>query len=323
MPESIHTNLYSALFSRLESNPFIGSFLLLFTKSSEDRESITNEIFVKTICENALISLPNKKAGMIPIGSGTTGHVFAAVQSNEFSSRAAAKIVLKYPHENQKIEEARKEIFFLRKIHHKNIIKLLHVEEDTSFIFIFTEFLEKGDLYNYISKNGNFDELAAFELFKQMMSALEFLHTNKICHHDFKLENCVLDRDLNVKLIDFGYGYDFSHLHEGELFHHYTGSPAYSAYEILFRKPHNCSVDIFSLGCCLYYMLAGTFPFCDEKNTTFEQLCLNVYAEIIDFPTHFSPEVKDLTKRMLAKHGRINWREIKSHPWHLACEAKL
>mmetsp|Transcript_26667 Transcript_26667/g.37538 ORF Transcript_26667/g.37538 Transcript_26667/m.37538 type:complete len:347 (+) Transcript_26667:180-1220(+) len=223
-------------------------------------------------------------------------------------------------HYDEKIRnEVMREVNLLQKLHHENIVKLIHIEEDDTYMFIFSEWMDEGDLYSYIQRNGTLDEVTALKLFKQMMAALQHCHESKVCHHDFKLENCVINGDLDLRVIDFGFAIDYAHLPQGELLHHYTGSPAYSAPEILDRRPHTESVDIFSLGTCLFYMLAGRFPFCDEEKTTYEQLCRNVRAGVIDFPDKFSDQVRDLLKRMLSKDHRITWDEIEEHAWLNSC----
>jgi len=246
------------------------------------------------------------------LGEGSTGTVLLSIQMDR-TSYAALKIVSK---KSTMYQETLKEIRFLHKLNHKNIISVENVQEDEENVFLFTPFLEERDIYTFMQRHGTFDEFKAFRLFKQMISALEYSHGMKVCHHDFKLENCVIDSHMNLKVIDFGYSVEISDKPGGsQLIRKYNCSPAYSALEILFRRPHTESVDIFSLGTCLFYMLTGYFPFCDEQSTSFEELCRNVRAGIIDFPDHLSSSVRDLLQRMLSNDNRPNWNDIRNHPW--------
>eukprot|EP01119_Soliformovum_irregulare_P007073 TRINITY_DN1947_c0_g1_i2.p1 TRINITY_DN1947_c0_g1~~TRINITY_DN1947_c0_g1_i2.p1 ORF type:complete len:192 (+),score=29.99 TRINITY_DN1947_c0_g1_i2:604-1179(+) len=165
-------------------------------------------------------------------------------------------------------------------------------------------------------RNGNpFTEDNGRAIFVQMVDALAHCHQSRVCHHDFKLENCVIDSRGHLKVIDFAYAVEFDS--PTRLLRDYHGSPVYSAPEILFRKPHDYTVDIFSLGICLFYMLAGYFPFAkDEENTSFEQLCRNVRSFNLIFPAHFTGEVKDLITKLLRLKDRVSWDEIKQHPWY-------
>jgi len=247
------------------------------------------------------------------IGFGSTGVVKLA--QDRFGAKFAVKIVSQ--RDVQLKNEALREIAILRSLRHRNIIEIKHVEELKDYIYIFTEYQDNGDLYSQMLRNGNFTEETARPIFVQMVDALAHCHQSRVCHHDFKLENCVIDSRGHLKVIDFAYAVEFDS--PTKLLRDYHGSPVYSAPEILFRKPHDSSVDIFSLGICVFYMLAGYFPFAkDEENTSFEQLCRNVRSFNLIFPAHFSVEVKDLLSKLLKLKDRVSWEEIKQHPWYRA-----
>jgi len=252
------------------------------------------------------------------IAEGTTGTVKLAYNTLT-ESFTAVKIVNKTIARKRK--EAKKEIKALSKIFHENIVRLEHVEEDNQFIYIFTEYCELGDIYSYMQKNGVFDEETAKKLFVQMVDAVEFCHRKlRICHHDIKLENCVMDVDFTVKLIDFGFAVtmddDPSSQAGKKLIKIYDGSPAYSPIEILLKRPHDETVDIFSLGIALYYMVCGCFPFCDPEKTTYEELCKNVQSNQVQFPSHITSACKDLILRMLSsKNERPRIDEVRNHSW--------
>jgi len=250
------------------------------------------------------------------LAEGTTGTVKLAF--NTFTETyTAVKIVNKSVARKRK--EAKKEVKFLSKIFHENVVRLEHVEEDNQNIYIFTEYCELGDLYSYMQKNGIFDEETAKKLFIQMVDAVEFCHRKlRICHHDIKLENCVLDVDFTLKLIDFGFAIEMDEdsFAGKKLIKIYDGSPAYSPLEILMRRPHDETVDIYSLGTALYYMLCGSFPFCDPDKTTFDELCKNVQENNIGFPKGISTQAQNLICNMLAnKNDRLSIEEIRSHSW--------
>jgi serine/threonine protein kinase len=247
------------------------------------------------------------------LGHGTTGTVKLAYNTS-FGTKSAVKIVNKTV--TRKRKEAKKEISVLQNLDHKHIIKLEHVEEDPMFIYIFTEYYEEGDLYAYIQRKGLFEESSAKHLFRQMVEAVDFCHKKlRICHHDIKLENLVINGEKHLKLIDFGFAIDLEPSVGKKIIKNYDSSPAYSPLEILQRRPHDETVDIYSLGTCLYYMLVGTFPYCDPHKTSFEELLSNVQSEIIEFPDHISKLVQDLIRRMLRRKSRLTCEEIRYHPW--------
>jgi len=248
------------------------------------------------------------------VGQGTTGVVKLAIH-RETGKFAAVKVVSKSI--SLKRKEAKKEVKILTNVNHESLIKLEHFDEDPNFIYIFTEYCEEGDLYSYMEKNGYFDENIARKLFVQLLDAVEFCHKHlRICHHDIKLENCVITSDFRLKLIDFGFAIELDNSAGKKLIEEYNSSPAYSPLEILQRRPHDESVDIFSLGICLYYMLTGRFPFCDPDATTFEELCQNLHSNVLEFSNDISSSAQDLITRLLAKRkDRIRLEEIQAHPW--------
>jgi len=104
------------------------------------------------------------------IGSGSNGEVRIAFNRN--GSKSAVKIINK---SSKMKDEAMREVQVLHSLQHDNIIQLDYYHEDEQFIYIFTQLMEDGDLYSYMKSHGILDESQAFQLFKQMISALEFL----------------------------------------------------------------------------------------------------------------------------------------------------
>jgi len=251
------------------------------------------------------------------IGKGTTAEVKLAYNmSCDPKTESAVKIVNKTV--TRKRKEAKKEVKVLQNVEHENIIKLEHVEEDLQYIYIFLEYCELGDLYTYIEKHGTLEEGLARHLFVQIINAVEFCHRKlRICHHDIKLENLTITKDFSIKLIDFGFAIEMEANNAvKKLIKVYDSSPAYSALEILLKRPHDQSVDIFSMGVCLYYMLCGRFPFCHPDKTSLEELRQNVQDNSVDFPDGISMLAQDLIVRLLANQkSRIPLDEVRSHPW--------
>lgn len=246
------------------------------------------------------------------LGLGSTGTVKLAMHLAT-QRQAAVKVVNM---SDPKVKaEALNEIMVLRKLNHVNVIRIENVVKEKNWSFVFTEYLDGGDLYSLLMQHGKFTEQQALPFFRQMVGALEHAHSMHICHHDFKLENCVVSKFGDLRLIDFAYAEEFFHPLDNSL-QNYHGSPAYAAPEVLFRKPHNSTVDIFSLGTSLYLMLCGCFPFIqNEATTTFQDLCTNVKHFRLEFPDFLSADCKDLLSKMITKENRISWEQIRRHPW--------
>ena len=61
-----------------------------------------------------------------------------------------------------------------------------------------------GELFDLIQVRERLDEREARRFFQQIISAIEYAHLHKMVHRDLKPENLLLDKDHNIKLIDFG-----------------------------------------------------------------------------------------------------------------------
>ncbi|KAF6775941.1 hypothetical protein AHF37_04539 [Paragonimus kellicotti] len=91
--------------------------------------------------------------------------------------------------------------------------------------------LSTGELYEYLAVHGRMKEKTAREKFRQILSAVEYCHQKCIIHRDLKMENLLLDSDLNIKLADFGFANEYQ---VGKKLNTFCGSPPYAAPE-LFR----------------------------------------------------------------------------------------
>jgi len=211
-------------------------------------------------------------------------------------------------------ERALLESEILRKLRHDNIIKLLGVHEEEPFFCLFMELASGGDLFSHIQRHGRIEENKARTFFRQIVNAIEHCHINGVTHHDLKLENILITDEDSLRLIDFGLCARLSP--SGIITGHYAGSPLYMSPEIFSLQPHTSSVDVWSLGICLYYMVTDIFPFFADNYAELEE---KVLFDDVVFPVNMglSDNLKDLITLMLTKDPkqRITLEEIKQHSW--------
>lgn len=187
------------------------------------------------------------------------------------------------------------------------------------------EYVSGGDLLSYVKKRTKLTEPVAKYLFKQIVLALEYTHSQNIIHRDIKLDNILLDIHNNIKvsinyniayflkICDFGVGKQIKS--RREIMYDQCGTPAYIAPEILKGSGYEGPpVDFWSAGVVLYAMLSGTVPFkANDMNELHKIICSGEFTEI----EGVSKEVNNLLHGVLEvdPKKRLGADEILNHPW--------
>ena len=147
---------------------------------------------------------------------------------------------------------------------------------------------------------GKFDEDCARFYAAQIVSALKHLHSLNIIHRDLKPENILFNDEMQIQITDFGTAKELPDddvTKEGlPRSSSFVGTAQYVSPELLKDKQAGTSSDLWALGCIIYQMLAGKYPFqAPNEYLTFQQI-LNCSYE---FPDDFSPEAKDIISQLL------------------------
>lgn len=127
------------------------------------------------------------------------------------------------------------------------------------------EFVSMQSLHSYLKTKPSrrIPEIDAKKIFKQIVMGLDYLHQNNIAHRDMKLENILLDANMNVKIIDFGFSLETS---PDKTLDTFCGTPSYMAPELASKRNYYGNhIDIWAAGILLYVLLAGYFPFKGKK----------------------------------------------------------
>jgi serine/threonine protein kinase len=121
------------------------------------------------------------------------------------------------------------------------------------------EYVCCGDLLSFVRKRSKLNETTAKFIFRQIIEALQIVHSHNIVHRDIKLDNILIDLQNNIKICDFGVS---KQVRKGDIMHDQCGTPAYISPEILKNQGYEgFGVDVWSAGVVLYAMLSGTVPF--------------------------------------------------------------
>ena len=212
-----------------------------------------------------------------------------------------------------------KEIEILKKLNHPNIVKLYDVIYTEKYILLIQELvngISLRDYYNAEIRNQKSLSENKYKLltlfFKQIFSAFAHIHKKNIAHRDIKLENILLTKNNEIKIIDFGFGMYNPRNYSQKFF---CGTPNYMAPEIILKKEYNGEkADIWSLGVLVYKLFCADFPF-KGKNQK------ELYKDIIRGKYKIKEYVPECVKKVIEKmirlkpKERINCEQILQSHW--------
>ena len=143
-------------------------------------------------------------------------------------------------------------------------------------IFFLLEFIKGVELFDAIREIGLLTIQDSKFYIGQMILASEYLHSLKIIYRDLKPENIMVDSTGYLKLIDMGTCKILKPNNYG-LYRTSTiiGTPHYMAPEIVLGKGYSYSVDLWSIGVCLFEFICGYVPFGDDTDNPY-----HIYQEI-------------------------------------------
>jgi len=250
------------------------------------------------------------------LGEGTFGKVKKGTHILT-GERVAIKILEKSKIKTEAdLTRITREIKILKRIHHVNCIRLLEVIDTPQQIFLMTEFLDGGEIFDYIVKRSRLAENEASVFLGQILDGLEYLHKNHVIHRDLKPENLLLQRQIDgswgIKIADYGLS---NTNEENILLKTACGSPCYAAPEMIAGKHYEGSKsDIWSLGVVLYALICGYLPFEDGDTSVLYRKILGAKYKC---PRFLSIEAQDLLSKILDTNPstRITIAGIRNHVW--------
>lgn len=255
-------------------------------------EWIDNKIYLNCIKNNISFDTSCKECGY-----GTYSKVYTVIYDNNYVS---LKILNNKNIKSQIINE----INSLKILNHKNIIKYIKDINQNDDVYILTEYADCGELFYLIGDYLSESECKYY--MKGITDGLKYMHDNKIIHRDIKLENILvkneIDKETNLivkvpKLADFG----FSIIQEENMITGVIGTSYYIAPEIISEKNYDgYKSDIFSLGCLLYILKFGNYPFPNRPHL----ICSisEVYVQIYNIPMNNFPKsiiISDNLKKLI------------------------
>lgn len=148
----------------------------------------------------------------------------------------------------------------IKKLKHPNLLEYISVwyEENKNKVVIITELLQGGNLREYRKYQKTIKVKLIKKWIKQLLSALDYLHSNDYIHHDVKCQNILVDRvSGNLKLGDL---LCVEKLDNKKYFTKYIGTEEFMAPEVKEGK-YSFKADIYSLGLTLIQLITMEKPY--------------------------------------------------------------
>nr|CCC91198.1 putative serine/threonine-protein kinase [Trypanosoma congolense IL3000] len=237
------------------------------------------------------------------LGSGGFAKVYE-FEDLSTGSRYAAKVIEKMNLTRRgSSSKFRMEVDLHSRMNHPNIVRFIKSFQDEFFYYIILERCSPKSLMSLSRERGAFDCHEIQYIMRQIVSAVEYMHSNLIIHRDLKLGNVMIDLAGNMKVGDFGFASELTSPLDRKTT--VCGTPNYIAPEVLACETssagYGLEADIWSLGVLLYALAIGKPPFetKDIKTTQCRIMAVD-YAFPKEVPI---PETcKDLIRWMLQKN---------------------
>ncbi|KAJ8607299.1 hypothetical protein MRB53_040397 [Persea americana] len=219
------------------------------------------------------------------IGAGSMGKVKLAKHrdTGETSTDEHRSQAEKERADASKEVRTRREASIVTLLNHPYVCGMRDVVRTNYHWYMIFEFVDGGQMLDYIISHGRLKEKQARKFARQIASALDYCHRNSIVHRDLKIENILISKTGDIKIIDFGLSNLFSPKSQLKTF---CGSLYFAAPELLNAKLYTGpEVDVWSFGIVLYVLVCGKVPFDDQS---MPQLHAKIKKGLVEYPPWLS-----------------------------------
>ncbi|KAH9487024.1 MAP kinase kinase kinase mkh1 [Psilocybe cubensis] len=260
------------------------------------------------------------------IGKGTYGRVYLALNATTGEMIAVKQVELPQTPSDKNdsrhhtvVQALKMESETLRDLDHPNIVQYLGFEETPANLSIFLEYVPGGSVGSCLHKHGKFDDNVTRSFTAQILSGLEYLHSKGILHRDMKADNILVEMSGICKISDFGISKRTEDL-QGGAFTAMKGTVFWMAPEVINtnKKGYNFKVDIWSVGCVVLEMWAGSRPWMGEEMiAVMFKLYQSKQPPPVPEDVVLSEEADDFRRKCFAinPEERPTAAELRKHPY--------
>lgn len=198
------------------------------------------------------------------LGEGGMANVYLA-EDIILQRKVAVKVLrLDLQKDPQTIQRFQREALATSELSHPHIVSIFDVGSDHNHHYLVMEYVDGPDLEEYIQKNSPIPFEKVINIMDQILSAMALAHKHNVIHRDLKPQNILMDKNGNIKIVDFGIAVA---LNKSTMTQTNTamGSVHYMSPEQARGSMATKQSDIYSLGIVLYELLIGKVPFSGEN----------------------------------------------------------
>ena len=210
----------------------------------------------------------------------------------------------------------------LNQMYHPFIVNMYYSFQDNESLYLVLDLMNGGDLRYHLNKYGRISEFETKFIVCCIILSLEYIHSNRIIHKDLKPENLIFDQEGYIHLTDFGISKkipeNLNYIKDNDT----SGTPGYTAPEILCNQNYNFSSDYFGLGIISYECMIGNRPYKGNNKKEIKESILSKQIQIkkFDIPIGWSNDAVDFINQLIQRkpNNRLGYNsilEIKNHKW--------
>ncbi len=231
------------------------------------------------------------------LGKGGMGRVYR-VEDTKLEQEVALKLIKPEIAKDKKtIERFRNELKLAREIAHRNVCRMYDLNEEKGIHYITMEYVRGEDLRSLIRRIGQLPIGKSVAIANQICEGLAEAHRQGVVHRDLKSNNIMIDKEGNVRIMDFGIARSLETkgiTGAGVM----IGTPEYMSPEQVEGKEVDQRSDIYSLGVILYEMVTGRVPF--EGDTPFT-IGMKHKGETPKNPKELNTQISDDLNRVILR----------------------
>jgi len=184
------------------------------------------------------------------------------------------------------------------RLQHPNIVSVYDSDRDGDMAFLVMEFVEGNDLKHHLDKGEVYTLQQTLSIMTDLLSALNYAHSQKIVHRDIKPANLLVQASGSIKLADFGVARIQDSGDATRTQGSIVGTLKYMSPEQLEGRPIDARADLFAAAVVLYQLLTSQRPFDGDSDFAVIQKIVNHTPTAATF---YNPKLPPAVDAVMAK----------------------